>query len=307
MLCGFSSAYSQDCYADKIEKQGVRIDSLEKECKRITNKKDSLLEINETINSSNKQLEESKKEDSIKLKNVQSDLDKEKSKNEADSTSGVAKNNTITDLNKQLTQKDGELKTSQEESKKTAATEKENGKKEVLDQLINTYKNKDFDDLINYSSITSLKRDKQLIGKNADIKQIIDHLEIYFNASNLMTNKFNAINVNEAIEQLKHIKQTSKLVATLKDNLGNFKTVNENLNITIQNIVSIDKKEFVKSMGDQVVKLKLNKILGELSRFIFDYNFNFVDYPYLSDIVLEIIKRKQPNPDAEISDLLKKL
>ncbi len=59
-------------------------------------------------------------------------------------------------------------------------------------------------------------------------------------------------------------------------------------------------------MSPQVVNSKLNKILSELSKFIFDYNFNFVDYPYFSDIVLDIIKRKQPNPDADIVDLLKK-
>jgi hypothetical protein len=32
-----------------------------------------------------------------------------------------------------------------------------------------------------------------------------------------------------------------------------------------------------------------------------------LDYPYLSEVVLEIIKRKRPNPDADISDLLKKI
>ena len=39
----------------------------------------------------------------------------------------------------------------------------------------------------------------------------------------------------------------------------------------------------------------------------FNYDFKFNDFPYLSDIVLEIFKRKQPNPDADISDLLQKL
>ena len=58
---------------------------------------------------------------------------------------------------------------------------------------------------------------------------------------------------------------------------------------------------------EKIVKSKLNKIISELSNFIFVYNFNFIDYPHLSEIVLEIIKRKQPNPDADISDLLKKI
>ena len=54
-------------------------------------------------------------------------------------------------------------------------------------------------------------------------------------------------------------------------------------------------------------KKKLDKILAEFSFFIFNYEFNFLDYPYLSDIILEIIKRKQPNADADISNLLNKL
>ena len=296
MLCGFSSAYSQECIGVTIAKQALKIDSLIKEHKKIMGKNDSL----QNIDSINNQHVNSLRKDSIELKKVQS-------KYKADSTSIVVKNDSINLLKTQIKQKDKALNTCQETSTKSAATEKENGKKEVLNQLINTYQNKDFDELINSSSITSLKRDKQLIGHNTDIKQIIADLETYFNALNLLTIKFNTLEVNDAITKVNLIKKTSKLVATLKDNLGNFKTVNENLNITIQNIVSIDKKEFVKSMGDQVVKLKLNKILGELSRFIFYYNFNFVDYPYLSDIVLEIIKRKRPNPDADISDLLNKI
>ena len=47
--------------------------------------------------------------------------------------------------------------------------------------------------------------------------------------------------------------------------------------------------------------------MAEISYYIFNYDFNFMDYPYLSVVVLEIIKRKAPNPDAKISDLLQQL
>jgi hypothetical protein len=75
----------------------------------------------------------------------------------------------------------------------------------------------------------------------------------------------------------------------------------------IEKIISIDKREVVASMEDEIQKQKFNKILSEISLYIFNYDFNFVDYPYLSDIVLEIMKRKQPNPDADITYLLAKL
>jgi hypothetical protein len=48
-------------------------------------------------------------------------------------------------------------------------------------------------------------------------------------------------------------------------------------------------------------------VLSEISVYIFNYDFNFTYYPYLSNIVLEIIKRKQPDADADISDLLNAL
>ena len=60
-------------------------------------------------------------------------------------------------------------------------------------------------------------------------------------------------------------------------------------------------------MIPEIQKNKLIMILDEISLFVFNYDFNLNSYPYLSDVVLEIFKRKQPNPDAEISDLMQKL
>ena len=53
--------------------------------------------------------------------------------------------------------------------------------------------------------------------------------------------------------------------------------------------------------------MKYKKILSEISTYIFEYDFNFVDYPYLSDIISQLIKLKRTNPDADINDLIKKL
>ena len=313
MLSRLVNAYAQDCVADKIAKQAVEIDSLKKANKTVVIKNDSLRKTilaNEVSNkqlSLNHQVSEKKYRDTIiGLKKELSKLEKYNSEKKGIETTLEAKRDSIVLLKKQINQKDNENKIITEKSKTDAAAEKENGKNEVLNQLINTYKNKSFDDLIYSSSITSLQRDKQLIGNNTDVKQIIIDLETYFNAEKLLSNKFNISQVKNVVSQVALIKQKSKLVTTLKDNLDNFKTFNDDLNTSIQNIIAIDKKEIVKGMDGQIIKSKLNKILSELSKYIFDSNFNFVDYPYLSDIVLEIIKRKQPNPDADISDLLNK-
>lgn len=303
MLFGLGNAYAQDGVADKIAKQAVEIDSLKKVIKIFMFKNDSLKNV-----ILNYQVSEKKNLDANdELKKELSKLEKYKTEKKAIETKLEVKSDSIVLLKNKIIQIENEIKSTIEKGKKDAAAEKENGKNEILNKLLNTYKNKSFDELIKSSSITSILRDKQLIGNNTDVKQIITDLETYYTAEILLSNKFNALQVKDAISQVTLIKQQSKLVTTLKDNLDNFKTFNEGLNAAIQNIIAIDKKEFVKGMSEQVIKSKLNKILSELSKFIFDYNFNFVDYPYLSDIVLEIIKQKQPNPDANISDLLKKI
>ena len=314
ILFGLGNAYAQDCVADKIAKQAVEIDSLKRANKTVAMKNDSMQksilfnELSIKQLSLNNQASEKKHVEKIEeLKRELSKLEKYKSEKKAIETTLVTKSDTIVLLKNKIIQKDNEIKTITEKSKKDAVIEKENGKNEVLNQLVNTYKNKSFDELIKSSNIASLQRDKQLIGNNTDIKQIIIDLETYFNAENLLSNKFNAAQVNNYISQLGLINEQSKLVTTLKDKLDNLKTFNSGLNTTIQNIISIDNKEDANGMSELVIKTKLNKILHELSKYIFKYNFNFVDYPYLSEIVLEIIKRKQPNPDADISDLLKKI
>jgi hypothetical protein len=300
MLFGIGNAYAQDGVADKIAKQAVEIDSLKKAIKIFIFKNDSLKDVILNYQVSKKKNLDANDE----LKKELFKLEKYKTEKKAIETKLAAKSDSIVLLKNKIIQIENEIKSTIEKGKKDAAAEKENGKNEILNKLLNTYKNKSFDELIKSSSITSILRDKQLIGNNTDVKQIMIDLEKYFNAEILLSNKFNGIQVNDAIAQASLIKQQSKLVTILKDNLDNFKTFNEGLNAAIQNIIAIDKKEFVKGMSEQVIKSKHNKILSELSKFIFDYNFNFVDYPYLSDIVLEIIKRKQPNPDADISDLL---
>jgi hypothetical protein len=314
ILYGFRNVYAQDSVLDKIAKQAVEIDSLKKANKTLELRIDSLLKTistNEIINkqlSSNHYTAARKYADTIViLKKELYSFEKYKSDKKTIETTITAKSDSIISFKKQIAQKEDEINAIIVKSKNYAVTEKENGRNEVLNQLVYAYKNNSFDDLINSSSIKSVQRDKQLIGNNIEVKQIITDLEIYFNAINLFENKFIAPQVNDAISQVNLIKQQSKLVSTLKDNLDNFKTFNEGLSAAIRNIIAIDKKEYVKGMSEQVVKSKLNKVLSEISKFVFDYNFNFVDYPYFSEIVLEVIKRKQPNPDADISDLLVKM
>ncbi len=91
----------------------------------------------------------------------------------------------------------------------------------------------------------------------------------------------------------------------MKENLEMYKLRNEGLNIAITKIIELDKK-FVAN-DDYTQNTKLLDILAELSWYFRNYRFNFIDYPYLSNIVLDIMKLKQKNANADISDLLSKL
>jgi hypothetical protein len=296
----FSAVKAQDCIADKIAKQAIEIDSLSKVIHTYqSNKKQE--------SSKNKNNEKEYKDSINTLKADLSKLEKFKSEKKIIDTELSFKSDSIALLKNQIIEKDNEINSIKDQSKKDAINEKENGKNEVYNKLANLYRNKSFDELIKSTSSISIQRDKELIGNYEDLIQVLADLETCLNAEKLLSIKFDVIQVNNTLNQITLIKQQSESVKTLKSKLENFKVFNEGLVSTLQRIIVIDKNENVKGSSTQIQNAKYNKILSELTKYIFEYDFNFVDYPYLSEIVLEIIKRKQPNPDADISDLLQKI
>jgi len=137
----------------------------------------------------------------------------------------------------------------------------------------------------------------------------LSDLEKYLNIKELLEEKFNAAKIENAQKELKQIKRQSQSLSKLLDNLENYQTFNDGLKETINKLISLDGKELVSGMSEETQKMKLNKIIKkiEIYYYIFNYDFNFLDYPYLSNVILEIIKRKVPNPDKNISDLLQQL
>jgi len=234
ILCGVFSAYSQNDCLDKVAKQAVEIDSLQKQV--------------ELIN-----------------------------------TNFSKANAIIQEKEKQLT----------EEKLKSA----------VWANATDIYKNKSFDELIQSSTKLSVQRDMEQFSKDENVKTILVDLETYFNAKELLAMKFDASQIKNAQTQLNQIKRQSELLDGLKKNLKNYQAFTDGLKESIKKIIELDKNQAVSGMSEDIQKSKLN----EISQYIFDYDFNLIDYPYLSNIVLEIIKDKQSNPDADISDLLKNL
>lgn len=298
-LFSFCSIYAQQDLIKVISKQAVVIDSLQKVIKGES----------ENFSKQLKEYQKNLKNKSDTLKILKLDLSKlEKFKAEKNKSESLfkQKNDSIKLLSKQAGDVSKQLFDEKQKCRQNLREENIKGKNEVKSEIISNYKNKKFDDLILSSSKISIQRDLLLIDNNTDIKNVLNDLNIYFEAKAIFEKRYNTEQLKGIQSQLNLIKQQSSLLDKLKENIDNYQTFNNGLIDCLLKIDEIDKKETVGS--DKVlINLKYNKILSEISTYIFDYDFNFIDNPYLSDVLLQLIKLKKPNPDADISNLIKKL
>lgn len=313
--CSFS-AIAQDLIKE-IQKLTLVNDSLQKQV--IKPLKDSISHLNtyyhNDITMLYKQIDTLQKEKIYlqqkisKIEKENTELNTNKIKNERDSLQILLGklNTNLSELKQISLQKEKEIFDTKQKCLENALAEKEKGRQEVFSSIAIKYSGKTFDELIMSTTKQSVMTDILLVESNPQIKSTIQDLLKYFNAEQLFLEKFNANQITYYKNQLNQINQESKLLTYKKDLLENYESFNDGLKTTIEKIIALDEREIVYGMGDVIERQKFIKIFAELTSYIFDYDFNFTDYPYLSDIVLEIIKRKQPNCDADISDLLNKL
>lgn len=214
------------------------------------------------------------------------------------------KNDSIIILRDRISKKDEQILAEKRHGEAKAREEKEIGKKETLSVVVRMYQKPfDFDTLIISSTKETVGRDMQLISNENEKqpKQVLNDLLVYFNAKESLSKKFDATQNKILLGQLKEIKTQSTLLNKLKEDLEDYKNFNNALKETIGELVSLDS---LKTADNP--ELKHNDIIKKLTKYMYNY-YDYVRYPYLSDIMLEIIKRKQPNGDADITDLLIKL
>ena len=214
-------------------------------------------------------------------------------------------NNLIAVLNNTISGKNKEIANIKATGEQRAIEEKQRGKTEALASVIETYKNQPFDDLILSSNNWILARDKQLVENNPDVMKILNDLQIIFNAREFLSEKFDEGRIKNSQMQLSQIKHQSDLLDALKNDIEYYGDFNNSLKETISKLIELDKRK--STSGDsEVQKLKYIDVITILSDYMYNY-YDYVRYSYLSDIVIEIIKRKQFNADDDITDLLKKL
>ena len=307
-----TNAYTQDLIKE-IQKLTLVNDSLHKQVIKPLN--DSIIILNSAhnnvitkLNEQIKALEIEKSEMNKKIRTLEtsvSELNRNKIKVERDDLQAKFDSLTlkVTELNKLISAKDKQLIQENELGVEKSIQEKEKGKQEVLNQIIQTY-NKPFDELIKNSTLKTVERDISIIGVKTEVQEKLLNLQKYFNSEQVLSDKFNEQKVVTAKNELTSIEQT-ELVLKLTDKLSKYKLSNDGLKTTIEKILEID-KQFVAN-DEYTQKTKLNDVLNELAWYFRNYRFNFTDYPYLTEIVLEIIKLKQKDANTDIANLKDKL
>ena len=313
------NAFSQNLL-DKLSDQAVTIDSLKNRVVKPLS--DSLLNINKhhsnEINKFSNELKKLQKQISLfesekkdlektiqKLNHRIEDLEKNKLKIERDKLLS-AKDSLIGETNKILKLLDSNQKLLEEQksnSEKLAIQEKENGKKEVQNQIASIYL-KPIDELIEINTIYTLERDQAFIEKNNDLQKKIDILKTYFIAERVLTKQYNKENVSNSIQELSKIEKTD-LINKLLLRINNYSEVREGLLLTIEKIVKLEDK--LVANDPYTKKEKLKEILAEFAWYYRNYQFEFSDYPYLASIIIEINKIKQKDPNADIQSYKEKI
>ena len=306
------NAYTQDLIME-IQKLTLANDSLQKQVIKPLN--DSILKLNSAhsieIAKLNEQLrvieiEKSELNKTIKtLESTVGEINKNKIKVERDNLKRKCDSLIIKvkELENLINAKDKQIAQELELGQQKSIEEKEKGKGEILNLIIQTY-NKPLDELIINTNIKSVDRDMSIVGDKTVVYQKLVSLQKYYNSELVLNEKYNEQRVENALTQLKSIEQT-ELVIKLIDKLSKYKLCSEGLKTTIDKILEIDKK-FVAN-DDYTQKTKLNDVLAEIAWYFRNYRFNFIDYPYLSEVVLEIIKLKQKDANTDIAILKEKL
>ncbi len=301
LLFCFFNAHAQD-FTKEDEKLVLEKDSLQKVIKKIrdnnahVNKSfiDSIASYNSKIDNLNSNIKELKKDTAYMNKQIKK-CDPNHIKN---------LETKLQQLEETIKEKDGNIKSIKVECDNMQREKYQEGQQVVYNQIQQIYQLDSFDALISSSTQKSINRDLELVGNNQVAKKKLEDLKIYFTALQVLDEKYNEQKVRNAQGQISNITQ-SALVENLKDKLEKYKLCNDALQSTIATIIELD-HEFIAN-NDDTQKIKLRDILFELAGYFRNYRFNFLDYPYLSEIVLEIMKVKQLDANSDLSPFLNKL
>lgn len=260
------------------------------DCKKYIKKCDSLVniinEINEAYTKSNKEFQEKSRYCATLLRENSNWKDTVSARDRKIDDLNLKINNNILRINKLIDSFPTEYARGQEYSYQITAK---------------SYKSKSFDELIATSSLEAVHRDIDMVGNNNEAKAILSDLEKYYESEDIISKKYSKFDVDNALKKLNSITRDSKKVSDLKNLLQNYKIRYEGLKILLGTLIDIDANEIANNVSTD--NKKRGKINDKIMRYMYDYEFTLTDYPYISKIILEIIKRKQADSNASLEDL----
>ncbi len=178
------------------------------------------------------------------------------------------------------------------------------GKQYIINAMIDVYASYSLDELIEKTGPEIIELQSSIVGPSFETTgKKIKHIQKYYGGKKLLEEKYSGEKIASCINQLKSIPESS-LTKELIDVLGKYKFYNDELKATLKGIMEIDKKEisFDRVTGD----MKNGKIMVIMARYIYNWS-NFRKYPYISNVVFNIIQQKVKDPDADISAIYAQL
>ena len=318
LLVLFSSiSFAQNDLLDRIEKQAGKIKELETQITDLENiikQKDK--DIEDIVKQKNKDIE------SINNKYKKCQKDSTSLKNTVDNnTQKIAslekENNTIKQLQNEKDEAEKKLKECEDnkeheiEEIKNECIEKENnsydqGIKDAYSEIEQNI-NMDFDQMVQTMSSETINHYISIFKKDANLLDKLNKALIFIEARNLLNKKYDKDSIDEALSKIQNLGIKSELKDDLEEKLKMYGYSNDYLKQTVINIIDKDKKFYANDGDDDTTELKRWLILKEISDFIYNYSFTFDKYPYLSNIISEILDKKFNDINIDISYILEKL
>src|SRR5690554_2809386 len=220
------------------------------------------------------------KKDSTKVqkyRNLKSDYEKDLQNKETE----------INDLNAIILERDEALSQVDRDKKESFI----NGKREVLESLKLLYQ-QSLDSLITMTTRESVSRDLDLLLRykretnDGAVLEVLETLLDYFDAQKLLWERFQKEKVQAAKIKLESFSVKSEKSQILVQTLSRYEAINSGLREALLKIKEYDEKNTANSYSIHQRKLK-EFIIPEISDFIFNYDFQFKDYPFLTENIMK--------------------
>lgn len=322
----FEAVIAQDNCFDRLEQKTIEVTQLKQEKDSIVsalvkNHKevmDSLSKENETLS---KQLTDTNKvllslrKDIEKQQKLRSNFEIDKGKFEQEKIE--LKQEVETALNK-VAERDSKIEQLETENTKIKKEKREQyterfnkGRTEILDQIRNKYQGKSFDELIAKSNFEGVIFDIQLLSNNkTQPLQIMNDLKTYFEAQKQLVKKYNSQEIDKVLNSLKNIELTGK-VKELILTLESYKSISDELTKAIEGIIDLDNRKSVYGQPKEILLKKYEEITGEFFSLLYleisKNNLSLSDFPYIIEVVDEMLAVKRNGLDTDMSDFLEKV